>query len=557
VNRLALLVLTLAFATAGCSPKSAPIIEVGNQVVTVADYERAARNNGQQYLGAPAAAKAEFVSDLRRRALLLEQAHRLGYDTSAVLVNATRDEERRQLMQALYTKLAPQKQPVSDAEIRALHEARKEESHVHLIYTSQRETAVAAKARARSGEPFAQVARTYSITGVLPADGDVGWLAPGAMPNPLDEALRRQVVGEVGGPYETRDGFFLMRVSERRKVDRGELESQRAALTELARQRKQQAAFNHAYLNLKQEYAMKPAPGGAQLLFRAINPVSPLTPTPEMRATPLASYQGGSYTLGDALTEMSSGEVQPPPYHLLPGIEIWIEAQVMRRVAFLEARRRHLEEDPAIAASLKARREQMLMEGVYSLAVAAVPPPGPELVAMAWERVKSQFVQLQSAHIAVYTTHDSATAMTVARMDKLSGSLAEAVRRMNPAEKVQELDIKYPNPDPAWQVFTAMFTQQQPGAVFGPEKRANDWRIVQLLDKTMAQLQWEDLPDAVRQNISGSAAELARDQRFKVFTDSLATAFKPRMNEDRIAKLPWPILPSEASANADQGVPTR
>lgn len=557
MNRPARLSLVaLAFVAAGCSPKSAPIIEVGSQVVTVADYERAARSSGQQYLGAPKEAKAEFVADLRRRALLLEQAHRLGHDTSSVLVHSTQGDERRMLMQALYQKIAPQQQKVSDAEIRALFEARKEESHVHLIYTSNRETAVTAKERTRAGEPFEQVARTYSIMGVLPPDGDVGWLAPGAMPDPLDKALRSQAIGEVGGPYETRDGFFLMRVSERRKVERGEFESQRAALTELARQRKQAAAFNRSYTSMKQEYAVKPAPGGAQLLFRAINPVSPLTPTPEMRATPLASYKGGTYTLADALTDMSSGEVQPPPYQLLPGIEIWIEAQVMRRVALVEAHRRHLEEDPAIAVSLKARRDQTLMEGIYGLAVAAVPAAGPEQVAMAWERVKPQFVRLESARVAVYTTPDSATAMTVASMDKLSGSLTEAVKRLNTSEKVAELDIPFPNPDPSWEVFTAMFTQQQPGAVFGPEKRANDWRIIQLLDKTMAQQQWEDLPEPIRQNIAASAGELARDQRFKEYTDSLASVFKPRMHEARIAKLPWPILP-ESDTGARPGAPTR
>jgi hypothetical protein len=540
VKRFALLVV-LALAAAGCSSKNAPIIEVGSQVVTVADYERAARGAEGQYPGLPEQAKAEFISDLRRRVLLLEQAHRLGHDTSSALANINADEERRLLLQALYSELAPQAQAVSDAEVRALHEARKQESHVSLIYTSSRGTAITAKERIRGGEPFDQVARTYSIAGVLPPDGDVGWIAPGSMPNPLDDALRRQVVGEVGGPYQTRDGFFLMRVSERRQRDAGAFEAQRASLTELARQRKQSAAFNRAYNSLKQEYAVTEVPGGAQLMFRAINPVSPLTPTPEMRATPLATYAGGRYTLGDAFTDLQRGDVQPPPYNLLPGVEIWIEAQVMRRVAMIEARRRHLDQQPAIAASLKARREQALMEGVYNLAVAAVPPPGPELVAMAWERVKPQFRRLEKVQIAVYTTPDSAKMAQVARMRETSGSLEEAVRRADAANPAQMMEVPYPNPDPAWEVFVAMFTQQQPGAVFGPEKRATDWRMIQLLDKTMAQQQWEEIPEGLRQNIAASASELARDQRFQQYTDSLATVFKPRVHEERIAKLPWPV----------------
>lgn len=544
MNRSVLLV-ALVFAVAGCSSKSTPIIEVGSQVVTVADYERAARSSGMQYMGMPEQAKAEFVTDLRRRALLLEQAHRLGHDTSSVLVNTTHDEERRLLLQALYAKLAPQAQVVSEAEVQALYEARKQESRVSLIYTSARETAESAIARIRAGEPFETVARIYSVAGILPPDGDIGWMAPGAMPNPLDEALRKQVVGEVGGPYRTRDGWFLMRVSERRMRDQGTIEAQHAGLTEMARQRKQSASFNRAYLNLKTEFQVEPAPGGAQLLFRAISPVSPLTPTPEMLATPLATYRGGRYTLEDARLDMQRSDVQPPPYQFLPGVEIWIEAQVMRRIAMIEAKRRHLHEEPTIAASLKAARERTLMEGVYSLAVAAVPPPGPELVAMAWERVKPQFRRLQSVKVGVYTAADSALATRVATMARTSGSLAEAVKRADPPGAYVEQDVAFPNPDPAWEVFVAMFTQQTIGEMFGPEKRATDWRMIQLLDKTMGQQQWDDLPEGLRQNIAASASELARDQRFQQYTDSLATEFKPRVHEARIAKLPWPMEPTE------------
>jgi parvulin-like peptidyl-prolyl isomerase len=548
VNRSVLLVAFL-FAVAGCSPRSAPIIEVGSQVVTVADYEKAARSAGMQYMGVP---KEEFIADLRRRALLLEQAHRLGHDTSSVLAARQQDEERRFLLQAIYAKLAPQAQPVSEAEVRALYEARKQESHVGLIYTTSHEAAEAAKARARAGEPFEEVARTYSVTGMLPPNGDVGWIAPGSMPNPLDGALRRQVVGEVGGPYQTRDGWFLMRVSERRNREQGEFASQHATLTELARQRKQTAAFNRAYLDLKAEYAVEHAPGGSQLLFRAISPVSPLTPTPEMLATPLATYRDAKYTLRDALTDMQRQDAQPPPYQFLPGVEIWIEAQVMRRVAMIDAKRRHLDEDPVIAASLKATRERTLMEGVYNLAVASVPPAGPELVAMAWERVKPQFKRLESVKVGVYTTPDSALAMRVGANLPLSGSLAESVKRADPSGAYVEQDVRFPNPDPAWEVFVAMFTQQQIGATFGPEKRANDWRLIQLLDKTQGQQQWEELAEGVRQNIAASASDLARDQRFQQYTDSLATAFKPRTHEDRIAKLPWPIEPQVGAAGTQQ-----
>ncbi len=542
-----MLMLALLLALAGCSPGSKPIIQVGSQRVTVQDYERAARSAEAQYPGLPDQAKAQFVNDLRRRALLLELAHRSGHENDPFVLNNARDEERRLLLQSLYARVAPQGQRVTEAETRALYEARKQEAHIWMIYASSRATALAAQARLRAGEPFIRVSQVYTLPGLLPADGDMGFIAPGALPDPLDKALRDQPIDQVGGPYEMREGWFLMKVSERRPREQGPYESLRASLEELARQRKYRAAFNRAYLDMKQDYDVRSALGGSQLLFRVSSPVDPIEPTPEMRRAPLATYRGGTYTLGDALTDLQRADAQRPPFQLLPAIEIWIEAQVMTRVALIEARRRHLHEEPDVAASLRARREQSLMEGVYAIAVASVPPPGPEQVAMAWERVKPQFTRLQSARVAVFETPDSVLVMRVAGAGGLSGPLADAVKKVDPTLAVRVTDVRYPSDDPAWAVLQAMFTQQQPGAWFGPEKAATGWRILQLVDKTVAQQTWEELPEPLRQNIAGSAAELARDARFEQFTDSLTAAYQPRVDEKAIARLPWPVKRVEAA----------
>ena len=94
------------------------------------------------------------------------------------------------------------------------------------------------------------------------------------------------------------------------------------------------------------------------------------------RQMPLATYRGGVYTLNDALTDLQRVDMQRPSFQLLPAIEIWIEAQVMTRVAVIEARRRHLHEEPEIATSLRAQREQAILNGIYQAAVANVPAPG-------------------------------------------------------------------------------------------------------------------------------------------------------------------------------------
>ena len=539
---LALAIALLSQGLLGCSSdKARPIITVGSQKVTVAEFERTARGAQAQYEGPPEAAKAMFVQDLERRALMLELAHRLGQEQSTAAQNYDRENEQRALVQSLYGRIASPAQRVSEAEARALYEARKTEALVWLIYTSSQPAAQSALSRLRAGEPFEQVSRSFSLPGLLPPDGNMGWISPGALPDPLDGALRNQKVDEVGGPYESREGWFLLKVSERRPHEQGPYETTRDAMMDLMRQRKQRAAFNRAYLQLRAEYDVQPAPGGSQLLFRVGSAVSPITPTPDQRQMPLATYRGGVYTLNDALTDLQRVETQRPSFQLLPAIEIWIEAQVMTRVAVIEARRRHLHEEPEIATSLRAQREQAILNGIYQSAVASVPPPGPDLVKLAWERVRHRYTKLESAHVAVLDVADSSVARRLVEERASTPLLADAAQKLDPALKVTETTVHYPTNDPEWSVLTAMFTQQEPGAWLGPEQRPKGWRFIQLLDKQMGEQKFEELPQALQQNIASSAGELARDARFNQFTDSLATAFHPIVDRALIAKLPWPV----------------
>jgi parvulin-like peptidyl-prolyl isomerase len=548
VSRPAALVLvtaSLSLVLAGCSSKSRPIITVGSQKVTVAEFERIARGAQAQYEGRPDSAKAMFIQDLERRALMMELAHQQGMEKSSAVVNTDRDNEQRALVQSLYGRIASPAQPVSEAEARALYEARNTEAQVWLIYTSSEQAAQAALARLHAGEPFAQVSHSYSLPGLLPPDGNMGWISPGALPDPLDGALRTQKLNEIGGPYHSREGWFLLEVAERRAKAQGPYELQRSTMMDLMRQRKQRAAFNRAYVDLKDEYDVQAAPGGAQLLFRIESASDPLTPTPDQRQMPLATYTGGVYTLNDALTDLQRADQQKPPFNLLPAIEIWIEAQVMTRVAVIEARRRHLNEEPDVAASLRAQREQAILNGIYQQAVAGVPAPGPDLVKMAWERVRHMYPKLVSAHVAVLEVADSSVARRIYEAHATVPLLADAAKQVDPALKVTETTVKYPNTDADWTSFTGLFVQLQPGAWYGPQQRPNGYRFLQLLDKQMGEQEFEELPRSVQQNIAGSAGELARDQRFNVFTDSLSRAYHPVVDHALIARLPWPV-PTDA-----------
>ena len=182
------------------------------------------------------------------------------------------------------------------------------------------------------------------------------------------------------------------------------------------------------------------------------------------------------------------------------------------------------------------------MNGIYQNAVSNVPAPGPELVKMAWERVRHLYTKLEAARVAILDVTDSLAVERVLAQKATATSLAEAAKNVDPSLEVKEATIKFPNDDQEWQVLAAMFTREQPGSWYGPEQRAKGWRFIQLLDKQMNEQKFEELPQGLQQNIASSAGELARDARFNQFTDSLSAAFHPVVDRARIAKLPWPVV---------------
>ncbi|MFM7231549.1 MAG: peptidylprolyl isomerase [bacterium] len=546
--------LVLALFATGCSSDSPVLIQTTSQTVTVADYERAAAGSQSTY-ATSADARGELLDDLLRRAIMLELAHRNGFDTSAVVRNSEMQNERRLLVQGLVGRMAPQAQRVSEAEALALYEARKQDAHVLLLYRSDRKGAERAierlEAKQRAGaswnQAFLEVNADAALSGLLPPDGDMGPVPPGSLPDPLDAALRTLPIGTVGGPYSGREGWFVMVVTERTPRESGTWEAQRAAMFDLARQRKQRAAFDRAYATLKQEYAFTPQLEGAQTVFRAIQPSEPWQPDSAVRQQVLATWFDGRatqvYTLGDALDDFEDTNTLRPRGNSTVAIEMWIEQQVMMRVFMAEARRRHLHEEPEVARDLRNRRDQFLLESMYQGIVAAAPPAGPREVEAVWQQVRDRFVQVRRARFAVADLPDSATTLRVLGQSRTSGSLVEAVAAVDPALTVREVTVVDPAADPEWAASVGTLQSLAVGGWAGPEPHGTGWRILQMIEKDVVAPSFADLPENLRSNLLGSATELAQESHFQAYTDSLVQAYQPLLNRELMKTLPVPGAP--------------
>lgn len=67
-------------------------------------------------------------------------------------------------------------------------------------------------------QPFEYFARRYSEATTRAVNGDLGWVRPSQLPDPLANALASMQVGQVAGPVEVPGGFSLLYLTDKRQV---------------------------------------------------------------------------------------------------------------------------------------------------------------------------------------------------------------------------------------------------------------------------------------------------------------------------------------------------
>ncbi len=569
--RLRLAAVVLLLAACGCSNQSTVLARVGQQTITADDFTAAAQANAPQYPFPPEMAKQKLLHDLVQRALLIEQARRLDLVPAGAIAEERRRIETPVLLEALLNQLAPRAVDVSDAEVAALWKRRAIESHVQVAFVADRHGADEAQAMLTHGSDLGAVADRFNLAGMLPPGGDVGWVTPGTMLDPLDGAIGTAPPGRVVGPLESPgEGWFFVKVLERRPHAEPPLAGEQSTLREMLRQRKQRTVFTRALARLREAYDVKVLPQGVSALFQRYNaPRDSMLqnaagmpyakpPTPAQAAQPVATWSDNgtpmTFTLGDAVRDLQDANTQKPNFMMAPLIEQWIQSRVMQRVALAEAGHRHLAEEPDVARRLRERTNGLLLDAIFAREIAGhVTAPDSEGVRLAWQRHAATLMRLDGANVAVTLTPDSAAAAAVASHTMHMG-LAEAARAVTPPLTAQTMALRFPTSDRLWQNLEGMIMSMKPGEIRGPMHLPVGWMLVQLIRKDQGPQKFENLPPPMLQALQNEALDFAREERLERYTDSLRTVLHPEEHPERLRNVPWPTA-TELPATPGAGAP--
>ena len=547
-----LVVAALAALLGGCSKDPGVIARVNQQTITVSQFNEVALGNLQMLAGPPDSAKARLLKDLVDRELLVQGARAAGLDGTPEFGDFRRRTEEQLIREALYQQLLGGPFPVSDAEVRELHGRRAQATRARLIFTHD-ESAIreAEKALAR-GDDFATVADRFNPSGQVPPGGDVGFLQSGALLSPLDDLVRTGEPGRVYGPIAAAsEGWFIVRIEERRPESQPPLDEARAQLGEMLRQRKQRVAMSRVIEQLSAEHEVVVLPGAAQLLSGRLRPVPgaeavPRTPPPpaeDERPLVLARHRDGAYTLGEAYDDLIGGAGRID-FAMIPSVERWLRSQTIERAALSEARKRRLADEPGVQRRIRERLNNYLLDGYYQLQVLARISIGPGDFREAYERYRTALVRLRSARVMSVTLADSAEAATLAALAARAPSLREAAVTAAAAARVREETLAFPAESPLWTQLEPQLAGMRPGEIAGPIPTESGWLILQLREKREDAPSFESLPPATVAQLQGVATEIKREARLQVLTDSLRQVFTPVIYEQRLRRLPWPPAPA-------------
>lgn len=379
---LCLLLASVPFV-AGCAERPTVLAEVGDRDITAEDFREVLVGNEMNYPADADSAKRLALRDMMRRELLVVAARQRGLHEDSAAIRYRQNVEDRILVEAYYRREAPADIPVSEGEIAEFYAWRDSASHVLLIYTAERDAADAALRELREGVAFADVANRYNLAGTMPPGGDIGFRLPGDLVDPLDEQMRTAPIGQIVGPLQApTEGWFILQVVERQANERAPLEEERTRIENMLRQRKQRALATRTYTGLRDRYAVEAVEGGPQIIFQYFNRMltreagGPPMPEPDAAtlAEPVGRYEdaGGKaqiYTFGEALEDLRDARRQRPDVSMVPAIERWIENQLVRRAALLEARRMHLEDEPEIARRIERETSTYLVDGLFTLEI--------------------------------------------------------------------------------------------------------------------------------------------------------------------------------------------
>ena len=361
--------LCLALSVVAAAAQTEHVVRIGEEKITVAEFERRAQammKTGFSHIDIedPAAGKV-FLDGIIAHELLAQEGIRRGLDQDTLIAFEVQRVEEQALRAKLYEVAALQGDYSStEEEVRVFFLEREFDTEVfsqHIVCATEEE-AWEVLERLGKGEAFEDLFPLYSVPHIqkrFGPEGWVGWVKVGGLLPPLVGPFKSMELGDLyPEPVLTSSGYHVFKLKQRRPAD---FDADRDWLERRLREVKRGKDME-AYVNeLRRRYGMEMNAGAMQEL-QALDPgVKEWTG----KATVLFSWTGGELTIGEYLDHHRLGRVKHPYSLDRAELEKVTDGLAGREIMLTEARKLGLDSDAEIAAQVKARRDELIIQWLY------------------------------------------------------------------------------------------------------------------------------------------------------------------------------------------------
>jgi len=266
---LVLFILVMSLSFTACQQKGktkggsngGPIVaKINNEEITLEEFNE--RLKDYPYLAHSGNIDMEikkgFLDNLITRELLYQEALRIGIDKEKETASLIEEMKRRIIVERFFKKEIEEKVNVTPEEIKRFYTENPEEAkspeevRASHILLKTREDAETVKKKLKAGSRFDDLAKQYSIDpGSKNKGGDLGYFKKGMMVPEFDAAAFSLKVGEVSDIVETRYGYHLIKVTDKREGKKRNFDEVSSELENKLLRKKRKERFDTLVAELK------------------------------------------------------------------------------------------------------------------------------------------------------------------------------------------------------------------------------------------------------------------------------------------------------------------
>lgn len=216
------MVLAALFTTGVFGQTSPVLLTIGDEEVTLAEFERIyLKNNNESSLNRQSA--EEYLELFINFKIKVKEAEALGMDTTSKFINEL-EGYRKQLAKPYLVDEAGKEEMMEEAYQWSKYDIRASHILIRLPENASPEDTLAAydkimgiRSRIAGGEPFEVVARaTSEDASVQQNGGDLNYFTVFSMVYPFEKAAYNTKVGQLSSPFRTNYGYHIIKVIDKR-----------------------------------------------------------------------------------------------------------------------------------------------------------------------------------------------------------------------------------------------------------------------------------------------------------------------------------------------------